>query len=124
VVGTTVQTLDPVTTVNLCRGASTSTRVYLGNYGDVASGTYNLRVRVSPTAPFSGYFLSTSVAQTYTHSLAAFSQGTFDLGFTVPSSLPNGTYFIYVDMDYTGSITESREGDNTTVSAKRLQVSC
>jgi hypothetical protein len=124
VVGGIVQTLDPPTTVNLCRGATTSTRVYLGNSGDAASGTYNLRIRLNTTPPFAGYSLNTQVVAAFTHSLGAFAQGTFDLGFTLPSSLPNGTYFIYIDMDHTGSITEILEGDNSTVSAKMIQVSC
>ena len=64
------------------------------------------------------------MAQGFTHSLGAFSQGTFDFGFRVPASLPNGTYFIYLDMDHTRSILELREGDNSTVSAKRIRVTC
>ena len=124
VVGGAVQTLDPVTTVAMCRGSSGTTRVYVGNYGNVGSGTYNLRVRLSTTSPMAGYSGSTGVASTFTHSLGAFSQGTFDLGFTVPWGLANGTYFIYHDMDPTGSITELREGDNSTVSAKKVLVNC
>jgi hypothetical protein len=124
VVGGSVQTLDPATTVSLCRGATTTTRVYLGNSGNAASGTYNLRIRLSTTSPMAGYSQSTNVAALFTHSLGAFAQGTFDLPFRVPSSLLNGTYFIYIDMDYTRTITEILEGDNSTVSAKRIQVSC
>lgn len=124
VVGTTVQTLDAATTVNMCRNATGTTRVYLGNSGNAASGTYNLRVRLSTTPPFAGYTGTTGVAATFTHAIAAFSQGTFDLGFRVPATLPNGTYFIYVDMDHTRTITEILEGDNTTVSARRIRVTC
>jgi hypothetical protein len=97
---------------------------YLGNSGNAASGTYNLRIRLSPTSPMLGYSLGSTVAATFTHSLGAFSQGTFDLSFRVPTFLSNGTYFIYVDMDHTGTITELREGDNSTVSAMKLQVTC
>jgi hypothetical protein len=118
------QTLDPASTVTVCRGGTSSTRVYLGNSGNVGSGTYNLRIRLNTTGPMTGYSLSTSVAASFTHSLGAFSQGTFDLGFTVPWSLPDGIYFIYTDMDHTGTITEILEGDNTTVSAKRIRVNC
>ena len=89
-----------------------------------ASGTYNLRVRLSTTAPMAGYSLSTTVAASFTHSMGAFTQGTFDLAFTVPWGLANGTYFIYADMDHTGTITEILEGDNSTVSAKRIRVNC
>jgi hypothetical protein len=124
VIGASVGTLDPATTVAMCRTNSRTTRVYLGNSGNVASGTYNLRVRLSTTGPTAGYFGSTTVVSTFTHSLDAFAQGTFDLPFTVPSTLPNGTYFIYVDMDYTGSIAELLEGDNSTVSAMRVLVNC
>lgn len=124
VVSGSVQTLDPASTVAVCRGAARTTRVYLGNSGNAASGVYNLRVRLSPTSPMTGYSLTNTVAATFTHSLGAFSQGTFDLGFRVPSSLPNGVYFIYVDMDHTRTITEILEGDNSTVSAMRLQVGC
>ena len=45
-------------------------------------------------------------------------------GFTVPFGLANGTYFIYTDMDHTRSIVEILEGDNSTVSAKRMRVNC
>lgn len=124
VIGASVGTLDANTTVAMCRNTSRTTRVYLGNSGNVASGTYNLRVRLSTTAPFAGYSGSTTVVSTFTHSLGAFTQGTFDLPFTVPSTLPNGTYFIYVDMDHTGSIAEILEGDNSTVSAMRVLVNC
>jgi hypothetical protein len=124
VVSGSVQTLDPASTVALCRGATRTTRVYLGNSGNVDSGTYNLRIRLSTTPPMEGYSQSTNVAATFTHSLGAFSQGTFDLPFVVPSFLPNDTYFIYVDMDYTGTINEILEGDNSTVSAMTIQVNC
>jgi hypothetical protein len=118
------QTLDPATTVTVCRGGSSTTRVYLGNSGNVGSGTYNLRVRLNTTAPMAGYSLGTNVVASFTHSLGGFSQGTFDLGFTVPWWLADGVYFIYTDMDHTGTITEILEGDNTTVSAKRIRVNC
>jgi hypothetical protein len=122
--GSSVQTLDPATTVTMCRGQSGSSRIYLGNSGNIGSGTYNLRIRLSTTAPMAGYSGSSGVAASFTHSLGAFSQGTFDLAFRVPASLPNGTYFIYHDMDHTGTITEIREGDNSTVSAKKILVNC
>jgi len=118
------QTLDPATTVTVCRGGSSTTRVYLGNSGNVGSGTYNLRVRLNTTAPMAGYSLGTNVVASFTHSLGGFSQGTFDLGFTVPWWLADGVYFIYTDMDHTGTIIEIVEGDNTTVSAKRIRVNC
>ena len=124
VVSGSVQTLDSSSTVTVCRGGSSSTRVFLGNYGNAGSGTYNLRVRLNTTGPMAGYSLGTNVVSSFTHSLGAFSQGTFDLPFTVPFWLGDGVYFIYTDMDHTGSITEIREGDNTTVSAKRIRVNC
>jgi hypothetical protein len=124
VVGGTVQRLNSAVTVNVCRGSTRTVRVYLGNSGNAASGTYNLRVRLSPTSPMTGYSSGSTVAAAFTHSLGAFSQGTFDLSFRVPNSLSNGTYFIYVDMDHTKTITELREGDNSTVSAMKLQVTC
>lgn len=124
VVSGLVQTLDPAGSLASCRGSSRSTRVYLGNYGNASSGTYNLRIRLSTTSPMTGYSLGTTVAATFTHSLGAFTQGTYDLPFSVPWSLANGTYYIYVDMDYTGTIAELNEGDNSTVSARRIQVSC
>lgn len=123
-VGGSVQTLDPASIVTVCRGGSSSTRVYLGNSGNAGSGTYNLRIRLNTTAPMTGYSLGTNVVASFTHSLGAFTQGTFDLGFGVPWWLPDGIYFIYTDMDHTSSITEILEGDNTTVSAKRIRVNC
>jgi hypothetical protein len=124
VVAGSVQTLDPATTVAMCRNGTRTTRVYLGNSGNVGSGTYNLRVRLSTTSPTAGYSGSTIVVSAFTHSIGAFSEGTFDLGLQIPSTLPFGTYFIYVDLDYTGSITEILEGDNSTVSAMQIRVSC
>jgi hypothetical protein len=123
-VGGSVQTLDPASTVTVCRGGSSTTRVYLGNSGNAGSGTYNLRIRLNTTAPMAGYSLGTNVVASFTHSIGGFSQGTFDLSFGVPWWLPDGTYFIYTDMDHTGSIVEILEGDNTTVSAKRIRVNC
>ena len=107
-----------------CRGGSSTTRVYLGNSGNVGSGTYNLRIRLNTTAPMAGYSLNTNVVASFTHSIGAFSQGTFDLAFSVPWWLPDGVYFIYTDMDHTSTITEILEGDNRTVSAKRIRVNC
>ena len=124
VVSGSVQTLDPAGTVAACRGSSRTARFYLGNSGNVGSGTYNLRIRLSPTSPMAGYSGATTVAATFTHSIGAFSQGTFDLNYQVPWGLANGTYFVYVDMDYTRTITEFAEGDNSTVSARKLSVSC
>jgi hypothetical protein len=124
VVGGTVQTLDPAVTVAMCRGGSSTTRTYLGNSGNVGSGVYSLRIRLSTTAPMAGYSLGSTVAATFTHSLGAFAQGTFDLPFSVPWSLPDGTYFIYTDMDYPGAIAEILGGDNSTVSAKKVRVTC
>lgn len=124
VVGSSVQTLDPAMTVNMCRGGSRTTRFYIANSGRVASSTYGLRIRLSTTSPFSGYSGSTNAVAWFTHSLGAFTQGTFDLPFTLPSYLPNGTYYIYLDMDYGGAFSELKEGDNTTVSAMRIQISC
>jgi hypothetical protein len=95
---------------------------YSGNTG---SGSYGLRLRLSTTAPLSGgYGGSTNVVASFSHSLGAFSQGTFDLGFTVPAWLPNGVYFIYLDMDPARTVGEFREGDNSTVSAMRINVNC
>lgn len=124
VVGTTVQTLDPALTVTLCRGGSRTTRFYLGNSGNVGSGTYGIRIRLSPVPPFSGYTATATEVASFTHSLGGFSEGTFDLAFRVPSTLPNGTYYIYLDMDPARTIPESNDGDNSTVSAMRIIVNC
>jgi hypothetical protein len=118
------QTLDPAVISTVCRGGATTTRVYLGNSGNVGSGVYGLRIRLNTTAPMGGYSLGTTVVASFTHSIGAFSQGTFDLGFTVPGWMPDGVYFIYYDMDPAGAIAEILNGDNTTVSAKRIRVNC
>ncbi|KFE72074.1 hypothetical protein [Hyalangium minutum] len=124
VVGSSVQTLDPALTLTLCRGSSRRTRFYLGNDGNVGSGTYGLRIRLSTVPPFSGYTGTTTVVASFTHSLGGFSQGIFDLNFRIPPTLPNGTYYIYLDMDPARTIPESQEGDNSTVSAMRINVNC
>lgn len=124
VVGGAVQTLDPQVTFTVCRGSARTTRVYLGNSGNLATGSYGLRLRLSPLPPPSGTLATTTVVASFSHSLAAFSQGTFDLPFTVPATLPDGTYYLYVDLDPAGAIVETLEGDNTTVSAMRLLINC
>jgi hypothetical protein len=124
VVNGSVQTLDPATIITVCRGGSDFMRVYLGNYGSAPSGTYNLRVRLSTTSPFSGYSESWNEVASFTHSLPAMSEGTFDLHYTMPWWMPDGIYFMYTDMDHTQSIGEIVEGDNTTVAALRVRVNC
>jgi len=124
VVGGSVVSLDPIGTFSACRGTVRTTRFYLGNSGNASSGTYGLRVRISTLGPPSGYTSGGTVVASFTHTLGAFSQGTFNLSFGIPSSLPNGTYFIYLDMDPAGAKTEWREGDNRTLSRSRLRVQC
>ncbi len=118
------RTLDATLPIGRCRGASASTRVSLGNAGNVATGSYSLRVRLSTLPPMIGYSAATTVVASFGHSLGAFAQGTYDLPFTVPANLPDGVYYIYVDLDTTGAIPELVEGDNSTVSAARLIVGC
>jgi hypothetical protein len=97
IVAGAVQRLDPSATVTVCRGGATSARFYLGNMGNVGTGTYGLRIRLSTSAPPAGYTVGGTVVQTFTHSLGAFTQGTFTLPFTVPAGLPNGIYNVYLD---------------------------
>jgi hypothetical protein len=123
-VGGAVQTHDPRINFPMCRGGSRTTRFTLGNSGSVASGTYGLRLRLSTAAPMAGYSAASTVVASFTHSLGAFSAGIYDLPFTVPASLPNGTYYLYVDLDPAGAVPELLEGDNSTVSAMRVVVSC
>lgn len=123
-VGGAVQTHDPRINFSMCRGASRTTRFTLANSGSVASGTYGIRLRLSTVAPTAGYSAASTVVATFTHSLGAFSAGTYDLPFTVPSSLANGTYYLYVDLDSAGAVPELLEGDNSTVSAMRIVVNC
>ncbi|RKG67052.1 hypothetical protein D7V80_17360 [Corallococcus sp. CA054B] len=124
VVGDVAQTLDPAGTKSVCRGTAQSVKFYVGNLGNAAVSSYSMRVRLSPTAPPNGYYESTHVVGTFTHSLGAFSEGIYSLGFTVPSSLPYNTYYVYLDMDPAGAVDELRENDNTTVSAMLLRVGC
>lgn len=122
--GGAVQTLDPQGTFGMCRGGTRNVRIYLGNSGNVASGSYALRVRLSPLAPPAGYTATTTTVASFTHAIGAFGEGTFDLPFTIPSSLGNGLYYLYVDLDAGSAVPEALEGDNTTVSAMRIQISC
>ncbi|WP_158623418.1 CARDB domain-containing protein [Corallococcus sp. CA053C] len=124
VVGDVAQTLDPAGSRAVCRGTSTSVKFYVGNLGNAAVASYTLRVRLSPTAPPAGYSESTNVVASFGHSLAAFSEGTYSLGFVVPAGLPFNTYYVYLDMDPEGAVAELRENDNTTVSAMLLRVEC
>jgi len=124
VVGGSAQQLDAASTVTVCRGGSSSARFYLGNMGNVSTGTYGLRIRLSTTAAPAGYTTGGTVVQSFTHSIGAFSEGTFTLPFTVPSSLANGIYNIYIDLDPGSGVSELREGDNRTISARRIRVNC
>jgi hypothetical protein len=49
-------------TASRCRNSAGATRVYLGNSGNVASGTYNLRIRLSTTTSIR-YFDATAAPQ-------------------------------------------------------------
>ncbi|WP_147442720.1 hypothetical protein [Corallococcus sp. AB049A] len=124
VVGDVAQTLDPSGTKSVCRGTAQSVKFYVGNLGNAAVSSYSMRVRLSPTAPPNGYYESTNVVGTFNHSLGAFSEGIYSLGFTVPASLPFNTYYVYLDMDPAGAVDELKENDNTTVSAMVLRVGC
>ncbi|RYZ41341.1 MAG: hypothetical protein EOO71_12410 [Myxococcaceae bacterium] len=124
VVGDVAQTLDPALTRSVCRNTATSVKFYVGNMGNAATGSYSMRVRLSPTAPPLGYSESTNVVATFNHSMAAFAEGTYTLGFTVPAGLPFNTYYVYLDLDPAGVVDELRENDNTTVSAMLLRVGC
>lgn len=117
-----VVNIDSDPALNVCRGqVVNSIEFYLGNAGKGNSGTYNLRIRLSTSSTGTGG----TVAANFTHSLNAFSQNTLAaLPFTVPAGLANGTYFVHVDLDHTGSIGEVREGDNSTISGRRITVSC
>jgi hypothetical protein len=123
-VGGLVQTLDPSLPVSRCRGTSHSTRVTLANSGNVSTGSYGLRVRLSTVPPMAGYLGTTTVVASFGHALSAFSQGTYDLPFVIPANLPLGSYYIYVDLDPAGALAERSEGDNSTVSATLLLVDC
>lgn len=101
-----------------CPGLNTNVSFFLGNTGKSASGTYNMRIRMSTSSTPGA--AGTTVA-TFTHSLAAFGTGVFSLPFTVPNLSP-GDYFIHVDMDHTSSISEVREGDNSTVSGRKIRI--
>ena len=111
-----------------CRGQSFSPTFFLGNSGNAATGTYNIRIRLSTAAPFSGgYTGTTGVAATFTHSLPAFGEFIGPLTFTIPSTLPinlTTPYNIYIDVDFTGGIAERNEGDNVTVSGLQIRVQC
>lgn len=107
-------------TASACRGSARNIRFYLGNSGKGNSGTYSLRLRLTTSSTGAG---GTTVS-TFTHSLSAFAQGVYVLPFVVPASLANGTYYIWVDMDYTSSINEVREGDNSTRSGQLLSITC
>ncbi|NPC69853.1 hypothetical protein D7Y27_21550 [Corallococcus sp. AB004] len=124
VVGDVTQTLDPAGTKSVCRGTAQSVKFYVGNMGNAAVSSYSMRVRLSTTAPPNGYYESTNVVGTFNHSLGAFSEGIYSLGFTVPSTLPFTTYYVYLDMDPAGAVDELKENDNTTVSAMVLRVGC
>lgn len=117
--------LNPGGTVTVCRGTTRNFRFYVGNSGNLASGTYNLRIRFNTLSPLGGgYTATTTTVATFTHSLGAFTESTFDLPVTLPASLPSATFNVYIDLDHTGSINELREGDNTTFGNTRIRVNC
>jgi hypothetical protein len=117
--GTTISLLE-TGTVTVCRGTSRNIRFRLTNSGKGSSGTYQLNIWLRTNSGGSG---GAQVA-TFTHSLGAFSFWSGTLSFNIPSNLPYGTYYIFVKMDHTSSISEVREGDNLTRSGQRLNVNC
>jgi hypothetical protein len=119
-----VRTHDPPAVFPMCRGGSRTIRFTLANSGAVASGTYGLRLRLSALAPAAGYSAATTVVGSFSHALGAFSAATYDLPFTVPATLPDGTYYLYLDLDPAGAVPELLEGDNSTVSAMRFLIQC
>ena len=107
-------------TETICRGSPTNLKFYFGNAGAVDTGSFNIRIRLN-TSPddFAGGTLGTN----YAFSLWAFSGSIQQLNFFVPN-VPYGDYYVHVDMDRNGLISELREHDNTTVSGKKLRINC
>ena len=60
----------------------------------------------------------------FAHSLAPFSHTTVTVNFTVPPGIAYGTYYLHLDVDYSHIVWEPREGDNSTISGRRLLVNC
>ena len=118
IVGGSVNLLN-TGSVNRCRNEATNVSFYIGNAGSSATGTYEIRIRLSTSATSTGG----THAAFYDHSFTAFSEGTYSLPFNVPD-VSNGTYFIHVDVDPDSGVAEVREGDNRTVSGMKVIVSC
>lgn len=113
IVGGSIATLDPNTIVGVCTGATQTTRMYIGNAGKAATGTYSGRIQlIGPGNP---------VVLNFTHSLNGFTEGTFDLTFTVPGGLQAFTpYQIKLILDTGSVVSEFKENDNSAMSAKFL----
>jgi|GEM_PF-2127955 len=107
-------------TPKACRGTSHTVRFTIENTGNNSTGTYYGRIRLTTSASGAG---GTTV-HTFTRSTPGMSTGTPPFTFVVPTSLPNGLYYIWIDLDYPGAITEIRKSDNSTRSGQMLNVNC
>ncbi len=120
--GTTIGLHDAPALVQACRGSAQAVHFQLSNAGPATTSNYTVRIRLSTSQSAFGSGGVTAVSGTIAQ--AAYSSAKVTFNFSVPSTLANGTYRIYVDADPFNERPEVQEGDNSTVSAKLLLVNC
>lgn len=122
-VGASIITLDPAVTYNTCRNRTQSVTFAIANAGEANAVNFNVRVRMNNINPSNGGYTN-SLWSVFTGGFTAnaFNRFFTTISFTVPANLSAGLYWIYIDLDTSNAIPEWLDTDNTTVSAKRLNV--
>jgi len=104
----------------ICRGNATFVDFTVDNSGHNATGNFGVRIRLTTDPSGSGGV----IAQTYPGYTCGMCTTSPQFSFTVPTSLANGTYYVFLELDYGGAVQEIRKTDNITRSGRTLKVSC
>jgi hypothetical protein len=116
-----IQANDFAGTISRCRGGTFSLTYTVGDNGttDVSSTGFRVLLNQDPNS-------LNGAIDIYTPNAAIGAGGWFTATtvMTVPSTLPNGLYWIHYEIDTGHSISEVLETDNNVHSAMTLNVSC
>jgi hypothetical protein len=116
-----VQATGSSAVITKCKGNTFSVIVTVGNNGTTNVSSTALRVYASTSAySDSGYNMWTGNV----NSLYAGTTYTTTLTVTVPTNIPNGTYYILWKIDNGKQISEFNENDNRVHSSDRLKINC
>jgi hypothetical protein len=118
--GGTITATGDSSTFEVCRGGTVTLNYTVGNSGN-QSATVNFRIYLTTNlgVPTGGINLWSGVAVT-----SGVSYFTETNSFTVPTTVPNGLYFIQWQLDDVNSLSEYDETDNFVHSASTVLVDC